>query len=131
MASLPPGRMGLPLVGETLAFVRNPYAFLEERRRRYGDVFRSNVVGRKVVFLAGTEGAEAFYDPDNIGRERAHPFLMVDMFCGTNFEMYDGPNHLALKTIALGAFDHEAITSYLPPRAALDRVHAGPSCGDR
>jgi cytochrome P450 len=114
MGALPPGRMGLPLVGETLSFVRDPYRFLEERQRRYGNVFKSNVVGRRVVYLAGTEGAESFYDPENIGREDAHPFLMVDMFGGTNFEMYDGPRHLALKTIALGAFDHEAIAVYLP-----------------
>ena len=111
--------MGLPLVGETLPFVRNPYHFLEKRQRRYGNVFKSNVVGRKVVFLAGTEGAEAFYDGDNIGREDAHPFLMVDMFGGTNFEMYDGPRHLGLKSIALGAFDHEAIAAYLPDMQVL------------
>jgi hypothetical protein len=31
--------MGLPLVGETLTFVRNPYRFLEVRGDRYGDIF--------------------------------------------------------------------------------------------
>ena len=111
---LPPGSMGLPLVGETPAFVRNPYRFLEVRRDRYGDVFKSNVTGRRVVFLSGIEGASAFYDPANIGRDDAHPFLMTDMFGGTNFEMYDGPRHLALKTIALEAFDEAALAGYLP-----------------
>ena len=106
--------MGLPLVGETPAFVRNPYRFLEVRRDRYGDVFKSNVTGRHVVFLSGIEGASAFYDPENISREDAHPFLMTDMFGGTNLEMYDGPRHLALKTIALEAFDEPALAGYLP-----------------
>src|SRR4029453_14504745 len=107
---LPPGSMGLPLVGETLTFVRNPYRFLEIRRDRYGDVFRSNVTGRRVLFLPGIAGASAFYDPENISREDAHPFLMTDMFGGTNLEMYDGPRHFALKTIALGAFHRRALT---------------------
>jgi retinoid hydroxylase len=111
---LPPGWMGLPLVGETLAFVRNPYGFLEVRRDRYGDIFKSNVTGRRVVFLSGIEGASAFYNPENISRADAHPFLMADMFGGTNFEMYDGPRHLALKTIALEAFDEAALAGYLP-----------------
>jgi cytochrome P450 len=111
---LPPGSMGLPLVGETPAFVRNPYRFLEVRRDRHGDVFKSNVAGRRVVFLSGIDGAAAFYDPENIGRENAHPFFMTDMFGGTNFEMYDGPRHLGLKTIALEAFDQAALAGYLP-----------------
>jgi retinoid hydroxylase len=119
---LPPGSMGLPLVGETPAFVRNPYRFLEVRRDRYGDVFKSNVTGRRVVFLSGIEGASAFYDAENIGREDAHPFLMTDMFGGTNLEMYDGPRHLALKTIALEAFDEEALAGYLPDmQLAIER----------
>ena len=119
MTDLPPGRTGLPLIGETLPFVRNPYRFLEDRHARRGNVFRSNVVGRRVVFLAGIEGAEAFYDPENITREDAHPFLLVDMFGGRNFEMYDGPKHLALKTIALDAFDDRALAAYLPDMQRL------------
>ncbi len=106
--------MGPPLIGETLAFVRNPYRFLDVRRDRHGNIFKSAVAGRRVVFLAGLEGASAFYDPENIGREDAHPFFMTDMFGGTNFEMYDGPRHLGLKTIALEAFDKAALAGYLP-----------------
>ena len=39
---------------------------------------------------------------------------MTDMFGGTNLEMYDGARHLALKTIALEAFDEAALAGYLP-----------------
>jgi cytochrome P450 len=106
--------MGLPLIGETWSLLRDPFGFLEERQRRYGDVFRSRVLGRRIIFLAGIEGAEAFYDTDNITREHAHPFSLVDLFGGTNMEMFDGPRHLALKTMALTAFDAEAIAGYLP-----------------
>jgi steroid delta-isomerase-like uncharacterized protein len=111
---LPPGSVGWPVAGETLAFLRSPYAFLEERQRRHGNVFRSNVLGRNVAFLAGLEGAEAFYDPDNIGRADAHPFPLVDLFGGTNMEMFDGPTHVALKSMALAAFGADAIEGYLP-----------------
>ena len=119
--------MGLPAVGETLPFLRNLCGFLEDRQQRYGDVFKSRVLGRRVVFLAGTEGAEAFYDEENITRSDAHPFPLVDLFGGLNFEMYDGPRHLALKSIALTAFDHAAISGYLPDiqhlvESTLDRL---------
>jgi cytochrome P450 len=106
--------MGLPLLGETMAFVRNPYRFLDVRRGRYGEVFTSNVTGRRLVFLSGFAGAAAFFDGDNISRADAHPFLMRDLFGGENFEMYDGPRHLALKTIALESFGEAALPRYLP-----------------
>jgi len=72
-APLPPGTMGLPFLGETLAFGQNPFRFLDDRHKRYGDVFKSSLFGRKIVSLAGTEGAEAFYDAQNISRASAHP----------------------------------------------------------
>ena len=117
--SRPPGRLGPPVIGETPALLRDPFRFLEERHRRYGDVFVSNVLRHDVVFLSGIEGAEAFYDAENITRSDAHPFTFVDLFGGINMEMYDGERHLALKSMALEAFDHDAIAGYLPDLEAL------------
>ncbi len=113
-AGLPPGRLGLPWLGETLALLRNPFGFLDARRRQYGPVFKSRILGRPTVFLGGAEGAAAFYDPDNVRRDDAHPYPIVDLFGGVNMEMYDGPRHLALKTITLAAFDADALAAYLP-----------------
>ena len=116
ISSLPtlPGTVGLPLLGETLVFLKNPYKFLEGRRQRYGNAFKSHVFGGKIVFVAGIEGAEAFYNPENIIREKSHPFPFVAIFGGKNVAMYDGPKHFALKSMGLTAFDTTALTSYLP-----------------
>ena len=129
--TLPPGSMGLPIIGETPAFLQSPFRFLEERRRRYGDVFRSNVLFRKVVFLSGIEGAEAFYDEDAITRTDAHPFPLVDLFGGDNMEMMDGAPHHKLKTATLAAFDDEAFARYVaevqaPIDRTLERIAAAP-----
>lgn len=132
---LPPGSMGLPLLGQTLDMVRNPYEFLESRRKRYGNVFRSSVLGRKVVFVSGPEAMTAFLDTANITRERAHPSHVRDLFGGINMNMFDGPRHRALKTMALAGFDLAAIEAYLPAmrahvRATLARLaQAGDSGG--
>ncbi len=112
--SLPPGSMGLPIIGETPAFLQSPFRFLEERQQRYGDVFTSRVLFRRVVFLAGVEGAAAFYDDAAISRTDAHPFPLVDLFGGDNMEMLDDPEHLTLKRATLMAFDHEAFERYIP-----------------
>ena len=111
---LPPGRLGPPYLGESLAILRNPFAFLDERKARYGDVFKSRILGRNTVFLAGLEGAAAFYDRENVGRSDAHPYPITDLFGGTNFEMYDGPKHQQLKAAAITAFDADAFATYRP-----------------
>jgi cytochrome P450 len=118
-ASLPPGRLGPPWLGETLALLHNPFAFLDDRRRRHGPVFKSRILGRPTAFLGSAEGAEAFYDPENVGRDDAHPYPIVDLFGGVNMEMYDGPRHRALKTIALTAFGADALAAYVPDMARL------------
>jgi cytochrome P450 len=115
----PPGRLGLPWLGETLALLRNPFAFLDVRQGRYGPVFKSRVLGRPTVFLGSAEGAEAFYDDANIGRDDAHPYPIVDLFGGINMEMYDGSRHRALKAMALTAFETEALAAYLPDMERL------------
>ena len=117
--SEPPGRWGLPYVGRALTLQRNPFRFLEEGRRRHGNVFKARVLGRPVVFLSGTEGAEAFYEPGNISRAGGHPYPVADMFGGENMEMFDGPEHLAVKTAALRAFDRDAMAGYLVEIEAL------------
>ena len=114
----PQGSMGLPLLGETLAFVRNPYSFLEVRRQRYGDVFVTTArSAHQSPSCPAWRVPQRSTTPENVSREDAHPFLMTDMFGGTNFEMYDGARHLALKTIALRVV-RPGGTDSLPARPA-------------
>jgi len=117
--SLPPGRWGSPYLGRALALQRNPFRFVEEGRRRHGDVFKARILGRPVAFLSGLEGAEAFYRSGNIVRTGAHPYPVADLFGGENMEMYDGPRHLAVKTAMLAAFDEASLGAYLGDIEAL------------
>ncbi|CAI9091478.1 OLC1v1026518C1 [Oldenlandia corymbosa var. corymbosa] len=57
---LPPGSMGLPLIGETLQLVLPSPSidlppFLKKRLKRYGPIFRTNVAGRPVIITADPE----------------------------------------------------------------------------
>src|SRR5437588_9539595 len=56
---LPPGRDGIPLLGETFSFAKNPLRFMEKRLASHGRIFRSNIVGRRAAVIAG---------PDAVGR---------------------------------------------------------------
>jgi len=51
---LPPGSLGLPLIGETLSFLQEPQ-FAEKRQQKYGSVFKTHLFGRPTIFLIGAE----------------------------------------------------------------------------
>ena len=52
---LPPGDLGLPLIGETIAFAQDPARFVAERRARYGDIFCTNLIGAKTVIMTDAD----------------------------------------------------------------------------
>eukprot|EP00258_Populus_trichocarpa_P038289 XP_024454308.1 cytochrome P450 87A3 [Populus trichocarpa] len=57
---LPPGSMGLPIIGETLELIIPSYSldlhpFIKKRIQRYGPIFRTNILGRPAVVSADPE----------------------------------------------------------------------------
>jgi retinoid hydroxylase len=51
---LPPGKFGLPLIGETISYLRDPY-FAQKREKQYGQVFKTHLFGRPTVIMIGAE----------------------------------------------------------------------------
>ena len=48
---LPPGNRAFPLLGETLAFLKDAFAFVERRVARHGPVFRTHLLGRTTAVI--------------------------------------------------------------------------------
>ncbi|CAL1360889.1 unnamed protein product [Linum trigynum] len=65
-----PGRLGLPFIGETLAFLsatnsfKGCYEFVNLRRSRYGKWFKTRLFGKIHVFVPTTEGARKIFTND-------------------------------------------------------------------
>jgi cytochrome P450 len=114
-APRPPGSTGLPGLGETLAFTKDPFAFVQERRARYGRVFRTSLLGRRTAVLVGPEPLEAFYDPANVVRDGANPSNVQTLFGGTAvINNLDGAAHALRKRSVSAALSREAIETYMP-----------------
>lgn len=111
---IPPGNDGLPLVGETLRFAKNPFRFIDERLAAHGRIFRSRVLGRKTVVIAGADAAGKFIDGRNVMREGAMPPHVQELFGGRSLPLLDGDVHAERKRIILQAFTRPAMTAYLP-----------------
>src|ERR1700716_4183334 len=95
----PPGSDGLPLLGETLSFAKNPFRFIEERLARHGRIFRSTVLGRKTAVIAGPEAAAKFIDADLVMREGSMPSHVQELFGGRSLPLLDGEAHRTRKKI--------------------------------
>jgi retinoid hydroxylase len=114
-AQLPPGSFGLPVLGETLAFVKDPFGAIEARfAASSAPIFKSNVFFRKTAVIAGPEAAQLWLDESLITRDGASPPHVVELFGGLNLSIMDGEPHHARKALIMRAFDHEALAAYLP-----------------
>jgi cytochrome P450 len=111
---LPPGSDGLPIVGETLSFAKNPFRFVDERLAAHGRIFRSRILGRRAAVIAGPDAAGRFIDPDVVMREGAMPPHIQELFGGRSLPLLDGDVHAARKKAVLQGFGREALASYLP-----------------
>ncbi|HEV7920928.1 MAG TPA: cytochrome P450 [Thermoanaerobaculia bacterium] len=120
---MPPGSGGLPLLGETLAFAKNPFAFIDQRLARHGRIFRSRVLGRNTVVIAGPDAAGRFIDSAAVMREQSMPPHVQELFGGRSLPLLDGDAHRSRKSVVNQAFTRAALASYLPPmQASIERA---------
>ncbi|XVE79475.1 hypothetical protein DITRI_Ditri14bG0062000 [Diplodiscus trichospermus] len=115
---LPPGSMGLPLIGETLSFFVTSksidiHHFVKERMKRYGPLFKTSIAGRPVVvsldpdfnyFLLQQEGklVELYY-MDSFAKLVHHD----------NMNNIGGYIHKYLRRMLLNQIGHEALKQKL------------------
>lgn len=120
---LPPGTLGLPWIGESLAFKRDPAGMLAERAQRHGPIFKTRLLGRSIVCVVGPEGFEALTDESRFERHGANPAHWVDLMGTVSSPLLDGEERLVRKRILLQAFTADAIASYLPLAEAAFDAH--------
>lgn len=51
---LPPGSFGLPLIGETLSFLKER-DFFKNRQNKYGSIFKTKIFGQPTLVMIGSQ----------------------------------------------------------------------------
>jgi len=116
---LPPGRFGLPWVGESLSIVRSNHGFYTDRFAKYGPVFKTRLFGIDFVVFSGHEAFHAFATDSRIERGGADPVSVEQLFLNS-LALLDGSDHRLRKAVMLRAVGfRSAIEAYLPRMQAL------------
>src|SRR3954463_3665817 len=108
----PPGSMGAPFLGESLAFLKDPFVFTLSRTQQHGNIWKTRLLGDTVVFFAGPKAFSFFMEPDNFTREAGSPKFMQELLHPDAVPFLDGDRHKARKRLLLSAFTDAAIESY-------------------
>src|SRR4051794_23187580 len=120
-----PSRSSLPLLGDTLAFVRDPAGFLGARARELGPVFRINVFGSPTACFVGPEAFALVLDDNNVARAGANPPHVEELFDPQAVPFLDGEKQRRRKRLLMRAFAPDALEEYLPTiEQVIDRYAA-------
>ncbi|HEY9653253.1 MAG TPA: cytochrome P450 [Coleofasciculaceae cyanobacterium] len=110
---LPPGSVGLPILGETLAFVLDPQ-FIEKRYQQYGSIFKSHILGRPTAFMVGPEAAEFVLSShmEHFSWKQGWPENFKQLL-GESLFVQDGEEHRRNRRLMMPAFHGQALASYV------------------
>lgn len=84
----PPGRFGLPVVGESISYLRNPEEFILKRQQQHGNVFKTHLFGSPNVVLIGADAVQFLFSNDG---------KMLEMTNTPNFETLLGKKSIGVK----------------------------------
>ena len=117
---LPPGSLGLPLVGETLSFLRDNN-FAEKREKKYGKIYKSHIFGNPTIFLAGAEANKFLFSNENKYFTATWPKSTKILLGPSSLSTQQGSVHQQRRRLLAKAFQPRALANYIP---AIETVTA-------
>ncbi len=97
----------------------HPFAFYEQRSRRYGPIFRTRMMGEDLACFVGPEAFAVFNDEHYFSRQEACLPKLRQFFTSNVVTFFDGARHAIRKRLLLQAFDLKNLEACLP---LIDRM---------
>ena len=110
---LPPGSLGLPIIGETAQFLLDSN-FGNKREKQYGSIYKTNILGRKTVFMSGAEANKFILSShmDCFSWGKGWPNNFRELL-GRSLFLQDGEEHQRNRKLLMPAFHGQALVNYL------------------
>jgi cytochrome P450 len=110
--ALPPGSLGLPLIGDTLNFLQDS-DFAKKRHQQYGSIFKSSIFGQPTVFMCGQEANLFVLSNDNQYFVVAWPASTRALLGPLSLALQTGANHQNRRKLLYQAFGPRALGGYI------------------
>ncbi|KAF8733326.1 hypothetical protein HU200_014930 [Digitaria exilis] len=112
MVFLPPGSMGLPLIGETIEFfTRSPsldlLPFFKQRLQRYGRIFKTNLVGKDLIVSLDPELNNYLFQQEEKAFQIWFPESFMRILGDENLVLSSGSFHKNIRNMILRVFGPE------------------------
>lgn len=120
---LPPGDMGRPLIGETIAFAQDPARFVAERRARYGDIFRTNLIGAKTIILTDADALAWIFAGEGKYLQNKWNGSTRRLLGEECTAMLVGAEHARRRALLMPHFRHSAMRAFAPEIQAISTRH--------
>ncbi|XBH70400.1 hypothetical protein VPH35_098066 [Triticum aestivum] len=120
---LPPGSMGLPYIGETLQlYSQDPSVFLSSKQKRYGEIFKTHLLGCPCVMLASPEAARFVLVSRAHLFKPTYPRSKERLIGPSALFFHQGDYHLRLRRLVQGPLGPEALRKLVPDIEAAVRA---------
>ncbi|CAA0828304.1 Cytochrome P450 85A2 [Striga hermonthica] len=113
---LPPGTMGWPVFGETTEFLKQGPSFMINQRSRFGDFFKSHILGCPTVVSMDPELNRYILANEAKGLVPGYPQSMLDILGKCNIAAVHGPAHKHMRGALLALISPTMIREQLLPK---------------
>jgi cytochrome P450 len=110
---IPPGKQGLPLIGETINFLTDRN-FNQKRLSKYGKVYQTSVFGRPTVMMVGSEANTFLFRNENKYVISTWPKSTKVLLGQASLAVNNGSFHTSRRKLLYEAFQPRALASYIP-----------------
>jgi retinoid hydroxylase len=108
---VPPGQTGLPILGESPAFLKDP-DFAAKRFQKYGSVFKTNIFGQPTIYIKGAEANQFVLSQEGQLFQVQWP-TSTSALLGQSLSLQLGTVHQSRRKILAQAFMPRALSSYI------------------
>ncbi|NER27676.1 MAG: cytochrome P450 [Symploca sp. SIO1C4] len=117
---LPPGSLGLPIIGESISFLKERN-FAAKRQQKYGSIFKTHIFGRPTAVMVGAEANQFLFKNENKYVTSTWPKTTKLLLGPASLSVQTGDFHTSRRKLLFQAFQPRALASYLP---TMERITA-------